>query len=228
MNKPQSIDNRDNQLGNAVRKNAIILSVFALFCSTLVAITYFFIKDKIRQQLTVNQIRQLEQIFPGAMLDDGVVQDCVLIKQPAALAQTQTQSQSHKPVKIFRLYKNNQPYAVLIPTTTDNGYAGKIKLLAGVYASGELADVSVIEHHETPGLGDAIEANRSDWIKQFAGKSLQNTTDWKISKDGGEFDTLSGATITSRAAVKAIENALRYFQQNQSTIFSQQNSCEPE
>ena len=68
-------------------------------------------------------------------------------------------------------------------------------------------------HRETPGLGDYIEEERSDWIYGFDGKSLDNPPleRWAVKKDGGAFDQLTGATITPRAIVKAVRKTLIYF-----------------
>ena len=89
--------------------------------------------------------------------------------------------------------------------------------------NGELAGVRVVGHKETPGLGDAIELSRSDWILQFDGKSLTNPhrDGWAVVKDGGKFDQLTGATITPRAIVKAVHKALTYFANNQQQLFDQ-------
>jgi electron transport complex protein RnfG len=86
---------------------------------------------------------------------------------------------------------------------------------------GELAGVRVIEHLETPGLGDAIDAQKSDWINQFQGKSLNNpaATAWHVQRDGGAFDQITSATITSRAVVKATHKVLLYFKDNRTTLF---------
>jgi electron transport complex protein RnfG len=71
----------------------------------------------------------------------------------------------------------------------------------------------VLSHRETPGLGDDIEAARSNWIDGFLGKSLQNPSagGWRVRRDGGEFDQFTGATITPRAVVAAVHRGLIFF-----------------
>jgi electron transport complex protein RnfG len=90
-----------------------------------------------------------------------------------------------------------------------------------------IAGISVIQHNETPGLGDKIEPRKSDWLQQFKGLSLTNTPaeDWKVKKDGGRFDAFTGATITPRAVLKAIARGLAFFHANKSVIFNSPNSC---
>ena len=77
------------------------------------------------------------------------------------------------------------------------------------------------DHKETPGLGDAIEESRSDWITKFAQKSLTNPDKkgWAVKRDGGEFDQFTGATITPRAIVKAVYNTLRYYKEHRDTLY---------
>ena len=81
----------------------------------------------------------------------------------------------------------------------------------------------VLAHRETPGLGDAIEAERSDWILGFAGKSLTGppAERWKVKRDGGVFDQFTGATITPRAVVKAVKNTLLYYRAVGNKLFEE-------
>ena len=79
-----------------------------------------------------------------------------------------------------------------------------------------------MEHRETPGLGDRIESTKSDWMEHFNGRSIGDPSleDWKIRRDGGEFDQLRGASITSRAVVRAVRETLVYFEANAETVFA--------
>ena len=96
--------------------------------------------------------------------------------------------------------------------------------------TGRISGVRVISHKETPGLGDYIEIARNKWITSFNNTSLENPTDnhkgnhkdnqWKVKKDGGQFDYMAGATITPRAVVTAVHKALQYFAANQDQMFA--------
>ena len=110
---------------------------------------------------------------------------------------------------------------ILTPVAPD-GYSGEIRLLVGIRYDGSLSGVRVLEHHETPGLGDAIEEGRSDWITRFTGLSLSNPAapGWTVKRDGGHFDQFTGATITPRAVVKAVHRCLIYFAQNRAYLFA--------
>jgi electron transport complex protein RnfG len=91
-----------------------------------------------------------------------------------------------------------------------------------VNLDGTLSGVRVLAHRETPGLGDGIEANRSDWILAFTGRSLRDPTagDWAVRRDGGAFDQLTGATITPRAIVAAVRRVLQYYEAEQAMLFA--------
>ncbi len=99
-----------------------------------------------------------------------------------------------------------------------DGYSGPIRLLVGVRPDGVLTGVRVIEHRETPGLGDGIVRNQA-WIASFVGRSLANAR-WEVKKYGGDFDQFTGATITPRAVVHAVGKALAFFAAHREAIVS--------
>ncbi len=103
-----------------------------------------------------------------------------------------------------------------------DGYSGNIRLLVGVQADDTLSGVRVVAHRETPGLGDAIDEQRSDWVYGFDGKSLGNPplAKWAVRKDGGHFDQLTGATITPRAIVRAVRRTLLYYRANREALYA--------
>ena len=92
------------------------------------------------------------------------------------------------------------------------GYAGPIELLIGVSVDGRLNGIKVLSHAETAGLGGRI-ASEPQWLNGFFGKSLTDPDDagWRLKQDGGTFDQIAGATMTSRGAIDAIRETLRYF-----------------
>jgi electron transport complex protein RnfG len=122
---------------------------------------------------------------------------------------------------IHRARLKNQPAAVILEATAPDGYSGDIKLLVAIKATGEIVGVRVLDHKETPGLGDYIDIGHGDWIKNFDAQSLEKTKDeaWFVKKDGGQFDFMTGATITPRAVVKAVHKVLQFYQSHQQAIF---------
>lgn len=93
---------------------------------------------------------------------------------------------------------------------SNNGFGGLVKLLVGITPEGEITKISVLEHKETPGLGDKIDPAKSDFRVQFEGKNPEN---FKISvkKDGGDVDAITASTITSRAYCEAVNQAFNTF-----------------
>lgn len=118
-----------------------------------------------------------------------------------------------KPVRAWQLTSASGTVEAIAMERTSQGYAGDIHVIIGIDRDGRIIAARVTEHRETPGLGDAIEARRSDWIDQFEGRSLGNPTAdvWAVKKDNGAFDQITGATISSRAVLNAVHEALQIF-----------------
>jgi electron transport complex protein RnfG len=129
---------------------------------------------------------------------------------------------------IYRAWSGGAPAAALFAVTARGGYAGPIRLLVGVSAGGTVTGVRILEHRETPGLGDGIEPARSGWVYQFDGRSLGDPplAAWQLRTDGGQFDQLTGASVTPRAVVKAIRETLIYFDAHQAEIFDMPATAE--
>jgi electron transport complex protein RnfG len=110
----------------------------------------------------------------------------------------------------------------LFAVTARGGFAGAIRILVGVEFDGTVTGVRILQHRETPGLGDKIESARSDWIFQFDGRSMGDpeVTGWAIRNDGGDFDQLTGASVTPRAVIQAIRDTLLYFDEHRGEIFA--------
>lgn len=119
----------------------------------------------------------------------------------------------------YRATKSGQPVAVLLRSQTQ-GYAGNIELLIAIDADGRLLGVKTLEQNETPSLGGHIGDWPNRWLQRFSGKSSSQPTEagWALKKDQGQFDQIAGATITSRAAINAIHDALRYFDEHRTSL----------
>lgn len=97
-----------------------------------------------------------------------------------------------------------------IETWTMKGFNGLIKLMVGFDMSGKIIDIAVLEHGETPGLGDKIKKDKSDFSLQFQGKDPQSFK-LAVTKDDGEVDAITASTITSRAYCDAVQRAYEKF-----------------
>jgi len=118
--------------------------------------------------------------------------------------------------------RSGVPVAVILRFAAVDGYNGHIGLLVGIEADGRVAGVRVTSHRETPGLGDAIEIEKSDWVRGFEGRSLDAPAEaeWTVRRDGGAFDQFTGATITPRAVIKAVRLALAYHESHREQLYS--------
>ena len=111
--------------------------------------------------------------------------------------------------------RNDQPSAVLLRSQV-SGYAGPIELLIAIDSQGRLLGSKTLRQDETPGLGARIAEWPNAWLQVFSGKSRDDPGDaaWALKKDHGQFDQIAGATITSRAVISALHDALRYFDEH--------------
>lgn len=163
------------------------LTGMAACCGLLISTVYSLSRDDIRENQRAFAVRQLTDVVGDR-------------------AATLVALDDH----LYRVERDGTPKGFVFETVTRNGYNGEIKLWLGINDDIEITGVRVKSHQETPGIGDKIETSVSDWILSFNGKSLQKPAaeDWRVKKDGGEFDQFTGATITPRAVVAAVRQGL--------------------
>lgn len=191
----------------------ILLALFATAGTALVAVTNELTAEKIADNERQALLRSLTALVPADTIDNDIVTDTRLISEKALLGDDQT--------LVYLGRNKGEPVAAVFSSMVPNGYSGPIKMLVAVKVDGTLGGVRVVSHKETPGLGDKVEEQRSDWIFSFNGKSLSNPalSDWKVKKDGGQFDQFTGATITPRAIVNGVKNTLLYYQNQGKSLF---------
>ncbi len=195
---------------------------FALVFTALMASVYMVTKTPIEQSEAAARMSLFRQIMPENLHNNDLLTDTVAIAPNALLGNRQATV-----ANIARI--NQQPSGVILEAIAHDGYSGDIKLLIAIKADGSLSGVRVLTHKETPGLGDYIDIAKGKWITLFDQQSLSKTPEsgWKVKKDGGQFDYMVGATITPRAVVKAVYQALQYFAQNKSTLFTSKTTAPP-
>lgn len=202
-------------LGRNMVTAAVILGVFALIGAGLVGMTYENTKARIAENERQFLLRTLNEMVPAKAYDNDIYTDTLKVHSKALLG-------SEKAQTIYRARQDGKPVAAIITTTAPDGYNGDIKLLVAVDLAGQIGGVRVLSHQETPGLGDAIESEKSDWITNFYGHSLfaPDPQGWRVKKDGGIFDQFTGATITPRAVVDAVHKALIFYYLNREALFA--------
>ncbi|RMH19140.1 MAG: electron transport complex subunit RsxG [Gammaproteobacteria bacterium] len=195
-------------------KVALLMAIFAVLGTSLVATTHSLTEQRIKDNEKNALLNNLHSLIPPIAHDNDLFNDTMTISSPELLG-------TPDDITVYRARFRTAPVAMALHTVAPDGYNGKIKLLVAIRYDGVVIGVRVISHKETPGLGDRIEADRSDWIKQFKGKSFSNPEKslWKVKKDGGVFDQFTGATITPRAVVKAVANCLVLFHTYKEQLF---------
>jgi len=189
-------------------RHAIVLGVFCLGFGILLAATHGFTSDDIASRASEDRLNSLSQVLPGELYDASPLDHVLMLKDGEG-----------KDVRVYRAEKAGQVTGVAYEIR-GTGYAGEIRLMMAVDAGGRILGVRVLAHKETPGLGDKIEVKKGDWILRFTGLSLGQPPEaqWKVRKDGGQFDQFAGATITPRGVVAAIRRGLEFFRANQAQL----------
>ena len=208
------------EISRSMLKNSLVLALFAAVTVAVVAITQQSTESRIVEAERAAQIRTLGEILPAHSYDNALLDNVITLNEPLLGHRTETPA--------YLATRAGQPAAVILQANAPDGYSGTISLLIGIMADGTLSGVRVIQHKETPGLGDRIELAKSPWIKSFDGKSLRNPAErgWAVKKDQGDFDQFAGATITPRAVVSAVHKALQYFDQHHTELFAQLNTAQ--
>lgn len=205
-------------LKQAISKNSILLALFAIAVAALIAFIESSTREKRAESLRKVKSMALEQVIPATQRDNILLDDYIETDDAVYL-------KLKAPGKIHIAKKQGIVTGFIIPTRAPDGYAGSIMSIVGVDTKGKILGVRILQHQETPGLGDKVDTKKSDWVFSFNGKSLDITpaNAWAVKKDKGEFDQFTGATITPRAVVKSIHNALVFFQENPQ-LFSTQTT----
>lgn len=202
-------------MAKASLHTALNLLFFTLLGTSVLAMTYDLTHETIAKTVEAEKLKLISQIVPNAMFDNDIIKDTLDVA-PDALLGTENATIA------YRARLQDRPSALVLEAIAPDGYSGKIFLLVAIRDNGDVAGVRVVAHKETPGLADYIEITKSNWIKGFDGKSLTQykDSDWKVKKDGGQFDYMAGATITPRAIVKAVHKTLQYYAQHREALFA--------
>jgi electron transport complex protein RnfG len=169
-----------------------------------------------REPIARNESDQLMKVIatvlvPGSY-DNEPHRDRIYVRSPELLGRDE-------PLPLYRARKSGQPVAAVITAVTSHGYIGPVHMLVAIAADGRVEGVRVLAHEETPGLGDRVEDPA--WLRQFAGRTPgdPDTAGWAVRRDGGRFDAISGATISSRAVIHAVRDAALFFERHREEIF---------
>ena len=196
-------------------RNLAVLGVIALLATVLIGGTWQYTQQRIADNTMRRLLAEISTVLPASLYDNEPHKDVVLLD-----------SGGGQPLPVYRAWRNGNPVAAVLTVIAPDGYVGPIRLLVGIAADGRVLGVRVTGHTETPGIGAAIATEPSTWREGFIGRSLDDPPepDWTLRVDGGEFDAIAGATVSSRATVGGVRSAIQYFRTHRDEIFARPSS----
>ncbi len=198
------------------RRAVLLITLTALIAGTLITLSDELSRERIAANQRARLLATLHEVIDPALYDNDLEASRRFVRSPDLLG-------TNEAVEVFIATANGEAVAAVFATVAPRGYNGPINLLVGVTVEGTVTGVRVTRHRETPGLGDAIEIGKSDWIEGFSAASLDAPAlaDWRVSKDGGYFDSITGATVTPRVIVEAVRNTLIYVRDYGDELFAE-------
>ena len=186
------------------------LAAFGLITSLFVGVIYVITKPLIIEAKEEARIAHLYALAEP-LLSNGTIQTPVSKEIPSSAP-----TSLERPLVITPIADSSGQIGSVIPFRSTKGYSGTIQLLIALDQDQRIVGLRAIDHKETPGLGDKIDTRKTDWILSFNGLSYGDLSpnDWAVDKDGGRFDSFTGATITPRAVVNALRDTLSYLNAN--------------
>lgn len=205
---------------SAALRSALILLAFTLAFTGLMAFAYQATKAQIEASYREEKLKLIAEVLPPERYDNRLLEDFTDLAAAPELGAT-------GPTRVFRARKAGAPVALVFEAAAPDGYGGRIGLLLAVGADGRLSGVRVTQHKETPGLGDYIDIRKDrnktrPWITQFNGQGTDSVpaAQWKVKKDGGRFDQVTGATISARAVTNAVGRAVAFAAGQREKLFA--------
>lgn len=186
------------------QKIALTLFVVALVAATMLAFVDKLTKAPIAEAQRAALHKNVKQVLPEHA--NAPIRD--MFEYPVS---------ADRNIRVFPAKdKKGDVIAYAWEQIAPDGYSGTIRILMGVRLSGEVVAIRITNHKETPGLGDWITKDMQ-WLDSFVDKTLANAK-WLVKKDGGDFDQFTGATITPRAVVKAVQQGLLFYKNSQAEL----------
>ncbi|GAA6133472.1 electron transport complex subunit RsxG [Oceaniserpentilla sp. 4NH20-0058] len=222
MTDQANTENQEPTLIQSISKNAIGLAIFAFVTAGVIAIVQLNTKQTILDNIAKAQAKALYEITPKESVDNDILQNYIELNSEQAKKNLHVNylGPIADDAKLYLAQKEGQTHTFLFPVTAPDGYTTHIQLLVGIKVDGTIAGVRVVDHKETPGLGDKVELKKSKWILSFNDTSLISPSEenWEVKKDGGQFDSFTGATITPRAVIHAVKRALVMFEKDKAIL----------
>ncbi len=209
----------DTTASRLALRNALAMTVFTIAFTALMAGTYLMTHETIAQSAETEKLVLIDAILPRNLYDNALLQDTLALPPTPEIGLDDGGY-------AWRARRAGEPVAVVIEAAAPDGYAGRIDLIVAVAHDGKLLGVRVTQHRETPGLGDYIDPKKDKnktqpWIAQFENRPAElPASAWRVRKDGGTIDSMSGATISARAVAQAVGRVLAYVAAQREQLFA--------
>ena len=220
MSEPIEVAPRESSVLRISMRTAGIMLVFALIFTALMAGTYRATAPYVAASALAEKLRLIGEVLPQTSYDNDLIADAVILPPQELLG---LEEETH----VWRARKQGVPVALVMEAAAPDGYAGRIGLILAVDKQGKLIAMRVTSHKETPGLGDYINPKKDrnkarPWITQFNNIGFDTVTpkNWRVKRDGGHFDQMSGATISARAVTNASGRALAWVAERRERLFT--------
>lgn len=183
-------------------------------CALALLVAGLYSHGRIARARQQQALDDLAGVLPRGSYDNDPLRDRILLSHPALGSAT--------PLPLLRARRGGVPAALVVEAMAQ-GYAGPIHLRVGIARDGRVLGVRVLAQQETPGLGDVFQRDGGHWLARFNGRSLRDPAaeDWRLRRDGGEFDQFAGATVTPRAIVLRLREVLQAYTQDGEHWFAQ-------
>ncbi|MEQ8427249.1 MAG: RnfABCDGE type electron transport complex subunit G [Gammaproteobacteria bacterium] len=184
------------------------LVLLALLCILFIHLVHQLTRDAIKENERRTALQDINEVIVH-YYDNDIYNDMTVVTVPASI-------NPDGKLDIYFARHGNELQAMALLPVVAKGYSGPIKLIIGMNTDGSISGMRVISHRETPGFGAEVHQDKSDWLTMFRNTSLkrQSGQEWDIVRDGGKFDQLSGATITSRAVINTVHELLIYYNED--------------
>jgi electron transport complex protein RnfG len=220
MSEPIEVAQRESGVLRISARTAGIMLAFTLVFTALMAGTYKATEPLVAASLLAEKLRLIGEVLPPGQYDNDLLADGITLAPPTTLGLDEE-------TRLWRARKNGAPVALVLEAAAADGYSGRIGLILAIGIVGRLIAVRVTTHKETPGLGDYIDPRKDrnktrPWITQFNNLGFDSVprNKWRVKKDGGRFDQMSGATISARAVTRATGRALAWANENRERLFA--------
>jgi electron transport complex protein RnfG len=201
---------------NGMPRLILVLTLITAGAGLILSLVESVTREPIAEQRRLETLRALQAVMPQSnnSPDEDTVQ-LVTGKDKRGRDVQRT---------FFRGRQDGELTGVAFKVVAPDGYSGNIDVMVGIDPGGTVAGIEILSHAETPGLGDKI--TLPSFKDKFAGKNLENA-DWRVKKDGGEFDQITGATISPRAVVGAVRKGLEFYRDHRDDILAENVGGQP-